>query len=152
MDIAFVSFCMGANSTIIAMSKQPEAFAKVKCLVAIQPISMEVFIRTYMKRLFTPFIAALLMPMVKKFVFWRGGAPLEDMSPRNYAKDIKVPALFIQARNDPWTELSDIEGFYNDTPEPKAFHWIEDTKHRFESYTYFQDRPEVVMEWLKKWL
>lgn len=152
MDIGFVSFCMGANSTIIAMSKQPEAFEKVKCLVAIQPISMGIFIRTYAKRLFTPFIAALLMPMVKKFVIWRGGAQLEDMSPRDYAKDIKVPTLYIQARNDPWTELSDIEGFYNDTPEPKAFHWIEDTKHRFESYTYFQDRPEIVMEWLKKWL
>jgi uncharacterized protein len=152
MDIAFVSFCMGANSTIVAMSKQPEAFEKVKCFVAIQPISMEVFIRTYMKRLFSPVLTALLMPMVKQFVFWRGGTPLEDMSPRDYAKDIKVPALYIQARNDPWTELSDIEGFYNDTPEPKAFHWIEDTKHRFESYTYFQDRPKVVMEWLTKWL
>jgi hypothetical protein len=75
MDIGFVSFCMGANSTIIAMSKQPEAFEKVKCLVLIQPISMEVFIRTYAKRLFSPFIAALLMPVVKKFVVWRGADP-----------------------------------------------------------------------------
>jgi pimeloyl-ACP methyl ester carboxylesterase len=152
MNTGFVSFCMGANSTIIAMSKQPEAFEKVKCLVLIQPISMEVFIRTYMKGLFTPPLTVLLMPIVKKFVVWRGAAPLEEMSPRKYAKDIKVPALYIQARNDPWTRLDDIQGFYNDTPEPKKFYWIEDTKHRFESYSYFQDRPQKVLEWLAKWL
>ena len=40
LDIGFVSFCMGANSTIIAMSKEPAVFEKVKCLMAIQPISM----------------------------------------------------------------------------------------------------------------
>ena len=47
MNIGFVSFCMGANSTIIAMSKEPSTFANVKCMVAIQPVSMEVFVRTY---------------------------------------------------------------------------------------------------------
>src|SRR4030042_3182443 len=46
MKVGFVSFCMGANSTIIAMSKDPKAFKNVKCLFAVQPISMEVFIRT----------------------------------------------------------------------------------------------------------
>jgi pimeloyl-ACP methyl ester carboxylesterase len=53
MPVGFVSFCMGANSTIIAMSKEPAAFKNVKCLFAVQPISMEVFIRTYARKLFT---------------------------------------------------------------------------------------------------
>ncbi len=153
MGVGFVSFCMGANSTIIAMSKEPNAFKNVKCLFAVQPISMEVFIRTYTRKLLTPIGAKLLLPMVKKFIVWRGAYPLEEMSPRKYVKDLKVPTMYVQARNDPWTDLSDIQGFYEDTPDnPKGFFWIEDTTHRFESYSYFQNRPEKMLEWIKKWL
>ncbi|MCX6000034.1 MAG: hypothetical protein NTU41_10740, partial [Chloroflexi bacterium] len=66
MDVGFVNFCMGANSTIIAMSKEPAAFRNVKCLFAVQPISMGVFVRTYARRRFTPVGARLLLPMIKK--------------------------------------------------------------------------------------
>ena len=150
--VGFVSFCMGANSTIIAMSKEPEVFKDVKCLIAIQPISMEVFIRTYAKKILTPLGAALLFPFIKMFVRLRSGSRLEDMSPKEYVKDIKVPMLYVQARNDPWTDFSDIQGFFDNTSEPKEFFWIEDTKHRFESYSYFQDKPEKMLEWLEKWM
>jgi alpha-beta hydrolase superfamily lysophospholipase len=151
-EVGFVSFCMGANATIIAMSKRPEAFKGVKCLMAIQPISMEVFIRTYMKLMLTPPLALLLMPLVKMFVVLRGAHPLGKMSPKEYAKDIKVPTLYVQAIHDPWTELTDILSFYEATPPPKEFFWIENTKHRFESYSYFQDKPEMMLAWINKWL
>ena len=153
MNVGFVSFCMGANSTIIAMSKQPEVFKNVKCLFAVQPISMEVFVRTYIGKFISPTGARLLMPVVKKWVLWRGADPLNKMSPADYAKDIKVPTMYVQARNDPWTELSDIKGFYQNTPDnPKDFFWIENTKHRFETYLYFQTRPAIMLEWLTKWI
>jgi uncharacterized protein len=153
MNVGFVSFCMGANSTIIAMSKQPEVFKNAKCLFAVQPISMEVFVRTYIGKFITPTGARLLMPVVKKWVVWRGANPLNKMSPADYAKDIKVPTMYVQARNDPWTELSDIKGFYQNTPDnPKDFFWIENTKHRFETYLYFQTRPGKMLEWLAKWI
>jgi len=41
--IGFVSFCMGANSTIVALSKGKERLSKVQFLVAIQPVSATVF-------------------------------------------------------------------------------------------------------------
>ena len=153
MPVGFVSFCMGANSTIIAMSKEPDAFENGKCLFAVQPISMEVFVRTYAGKLFTPFIAKILLPAVKKFIVLRGAHPLETMSPGEYVRDLSVPTMYIQARNDPWTELSDIQGFYDNTPDnPKEFSWIEDTTHRFESYSYFENKPEIMLEWIKKWI
>lgn len=171
-DIGFVSFCLGANSTIVAASKHPELFQRakpkgeapyrreqpresgsgVKCMMAIQPISMEVFVRTYYKIRLTSIGVNLFLPMVKKMMLWRGSIPLEKMSPRDFVKDIKVPILYVQARNDPWTELSDIQGFYNNTPAPKEFFWIENTKHRFESYSYFQNHPEKMLEWLERWM
>jgi alpha/beta superfamily hydrolase len=153
MSVGFVSFCMGANSTIIAMSKEPAAFKNVKCLFAIQPISYEVFVRTYAKTLFTPIGAKLLLPMVKKFMVMRGSYPIGQMSPGAYVRDLKVPTKYVQATHDPWTELSDIKEFYENTPDnPKEIFWIEDTKHRFESYTYFQDRPQQMLDWVKRWV
>jgi uncharacterized protein len=151
-EIGFVSFCMGANSTIITASKEPAVFNKVKCIMAIQPISMEVFIRKYTKTLFKSFGSKMIFPMLKKFVNLRSKHPLEKMSPYEYVKDLKVPVLYVQARNDPWTELKDIQGFFDNSPEPKEFYWIENTKHRFESYNYFEKNPEKMLDWLNKWM
>jgi pimeloyl-ACP methyl ester carboxylesterase len=152
MAVGFVSFCMGANSTIIAMSKNPQSFKNVKCLVAVQPISMQVFVRTYLKKRFTSFGGKLLFPLVKAFVNLQSKYRLEDMSPANFVKDIQVPTLYVQTRNDPWTELSDIMGFYENTRAAKEFFWIEGLTHRFQGYQYFGDNPEKMLEWLKKWL
>lgn len=153
MPVGFASFCMGANSTIIAMSKQPDRFKNVKCLFAVQPVSMEVFLRAYAGKLLTPVGIKIMLPMIKKFIVWKGAHPLEKMSPGEYVKGLRVPTMYVQARNDPWTELSDIQGFYEKTPDnPREFLWIEDTKHRFESYTYFEDKPEIMLEWIKRWV
>jgi hypothetical protein len=46
------------------------------------------------------------------------------MSPARFVKDLKVPILFVQTRNDPWTEISDILGFYENTATEKEFFWI----------------------------
>ena len=151
-DVGFVSFCMGANSTIVAMSKEPDSFVNVKCLVAVQPISMEVFVRTYLRRRFTLFGATLLFPLIEVFVNMQSKHRLQDMSPAAFVRDLKVPTLYIQTRNDPWTELSDIKGFYENTPTEKQFFWIEGLTHRFQGYQYFGDHPEKMLEWLKKWM
>ena len=150
--LGFVSFCMGANSTIVAMSKQPEAFQKVKCLVAVQPISFEVFVRSYLKKRFTPAGASLFLPMIKGFFNLQSKYRLEDMSPANFVKDLAVPTLYVQTRNDPWTELSDITGFYDGTRVEKEFFWLEGFTHRFQGYQYFGEHPEKMLEWLKKWM
>jgi pimeloyl-ACP methyl ester carboxylesterase len=148
LPTGFVSFCGGASSTIIAMSKRPEVFGNVKCLMAVQPSSMLVFMRTYLGWLSAPLLAWLLLLAVKQFIRLRGARPLEKMSAKEYAKDIKVPTLFVQAIHDPWTELTDILSMYEATPGAKEFFWIERTSHRFESYSYFQDKPEKMLEWL----
>ena len=152
MEVGFVSFCMGANSTIVAMSKQPEKFGNVKCLVAVQPISMKVFARTYMKKRLTSFGGKLLFPMIEKFVDLQSKYPLKNMSPASFVKDIQVPTLYVQTRNDPWTEPSDITGFYENTRSTKEFFWLEGLTHRFQGYQYFGDNPEKMLWWLKKWM
>jgi hypothetical protein len=51
MHVAVGQPTQEANRT--PMSRRPEMFRRVKCLVAVQPISMQVFVRTYLKRRFT---------------------------------------------------------------------------------------------------
>jgi pimeloyl-ACP methyl ester carboxylesterase len=109
-EFGLVAFCMGANATIIAMSRDPEAFARARCLVAIQPISMSVFVRSYLRSTYTR-LGLMALPLTESFRRWLGGHPLEDMSPRDYVKDITVPTLCVQGRKDPWTELSDLYVF-----------------------------------------
>ncbi|MDD1770180.1 MAG: alpha/beta fold hydrolase [Methanomassiliicoccales archaeon] len=151
-DLGFVSFCMGADSTIVAMSKCPERFYNVKCMVAVQPISMEVFVRTYFPKRFSSIGAKLLLPTVIGFVNLQSEIKLSEMSPREFVEDIKVPTLYVQTRNDPWTRMSDIEGFYEKTRSTKDFLWLEGLTHRFQGYQYFGDHPEKMLEWLGKWM
>jgi predicted alpha/beta-fold hydrolase len=112
-QVAFVSFCMGANSTIVALSKAKEELANVKCVVAVQPVSASVFVRSFMRDVFTS-ASLMLVPVVDTMCQWRGGYPLKEMSPLTYCRDIETPVLYMQAKTDPWTEPSDIESFYGD--------------------------------------
>ena len=68
------------------------------------------------------------------------------MSPRRFASDIEVPTLYIQAREDPWTELRDIEGFYEETAGPKELWLIDGIKKRFVTYNYVGENPERILE------
>ena len=146
-----VAFCMGANATIIAMSRDPEAFSRARCLVAIQPLSMSVFVRSYLRSTYTSLGLAVL-PLTEGLRRWLGGHPMEEMSPREYVKDIKVPTLYVQGRTDPWTELSDIEGMYEATRAPKEFWWLEATKSRPEAYQYVGEHPQRLVEFIEAYM
>lgn len=71
------------------------------------------------------------------------------MSPANFVKDIRVPTMYVESRNDPWTDLSDIVGFYENICSMKEFFWLEGLNHRFQAYKYFGDNPEKMLWWLK---
>jgi pimeloyl-ACP methyl ester carboxylesterase len=144
LQIGFASFCMGANSTIVALSKGGEMVEDIKFLVAVQPISVSVFFRRYMSNVYTP-LSLYLIPIVDRFVQWRGGFAFKEMSPLTYAKDVKVPALVIQAREDPWFEASDVEGVYDALAGSKELWWIEGKMRRFEAYNHVCKNPERII-------
>jgi len=146
--IGFVSFCMGANSTIVALSKGGELVEDIAFLVAIQPISANVFVRSYLKAVYTP-LSLFLMPLVDWLVQLRGGYPLRAMSPLEYAADVTIPTLFVQAREDRWTELQDIESIYEAVQGPKEFWWIEGKMKRFDAYNYIGQHPDRVLQFIE---
>lgn len=146
-EIGLVGFCMGANSTIIALSKAPDRFSMAKCLVAIQPISMSVFVRSYIRSIYTR-LGLITLPLTEFIRRQLGGQPLTKMSPLEYIKDITLPILYVQGRFDPWTELSDIQSFYDNTLSLKKFWWLEDTQSRPEAYQYVGEHPQPMIEFI----
>jgi len=136
--IIYFLFCYFLSGTVLYLNRQPVPKNPKNYGMDFEDIEFETSDNVIIK--------------VKKFVNLRSEHPLEKMSPLEYTKDLKVPVLYVQARNDPWTELDDIQSFYDNTPGPKEFYWIEDTKHRFKSYSYFQDNPQKMLEWLAKWI
>jgi hypothetical protein len=95
MDVGFLGHCMGANAVIMALSKKPEMFADVKCLIIIQPIAMKLSINLYTEDIYGGFAGVIkrLYPSVEKRSILLGSPPWEAMSPLPYVSDITVPTL-----------------------------------------------------------
>jgi predicted alpha/beta hydrolase len=147
--IGFLSLCTGANATIIAMSKVRELFKNVTCLFAVQPISANVFAKNILADKY-PFFKGFynrINQRVKKFT----GLYLEEMSPRQYVKDIVVPTAYAQTKNDKWYEEADIQGFYDDTAAEKSLIWL-DGNERFDGYNYFGNHPEKMIAFFRQHL
>lgn len=151
MPIGFVSFCMGANSTIIAQSKNPVKFEKVRAIVAIQPIAQLVFLQIYITKTFS-ILALALLPIIDLGCRIFGNCPLYKMSPANYFKDIKLPTMLIQAKSDPWTDLDLIQKYFNEIRSPKEFWLIEKFMPRFEAYNYVSKKPERIIKFFEKYV
>jgi dipeptidyl aminopeptidase/acylaminoacyl peptidase len=147
--IGFVSLCTGANATIIAMSKASGKFKNVKCMIAVQPVSADVFSKCILKAKYPMFLPMYngINKKVKKYT----GYYLEDLSPKNYIKDLKVPIMYVQVEHDPWSNKENIEGFFNNTKTEKKLLWIEG-EERFDGYNYFGKKPEEMTNFLKKYL
>ena len=130
MDVGFTCFCMGANSTIRAMGKEPETFKRIKFLFAVQPVSMKIFMQK---------VYLLNDPEAgeKEFsemdsVVQRKGLSLNDMAPTEYLKYLKIPVKYVQLRADKYTDPSDVQSFYDNTPShQKELLWLEG-EHRLD--------------------
>ncbi len=143
-EIGFVSFCMGANSTLIALAKGAARAAPVRFAVAIQPVSANVFVREYLRAVYTP-LSVPLAGIVDWFLQRRGGHALAAMTPLPYLKDVKAPIFYIQAPADRWTTVADTQSFFDGTPGEKEIWWIEGITRRFDTYNYMGEHPERII-------
>jgi alpha-beta hydrolase superfamily lysophospholipase len=148
-QFGFVCFCMGAASTMAAISKGEGHIKEARFFVAVQPVTSDVFFKCYLKDVYTP-LSMFLIPVVDRMVRWRGGYAFSEMQPGKFAGDIEIPTMYIQARDDPWTEISDIQSFYDATPSAEELWLIEGVDKRFEAYNYVGEHPERVLAFIRK--
>ncbi|EKD56054.1 MAG: hypothetical protein ACD_58C00306G0003 [uncultured bacterium] len=151
MDIGFASFCMGANATIIATSKAPDKLKNVKCAMLVQPISMLVFLRTFVKNTFTA-LSLPILPIMEFFARLGGSPKFAEESPIEYAKSVKFPTLLIQGKFDKWTELADTQKIFDNLAGEKELNLIEKPMPRFEVYNLVGGKPDKMLEFFRKYL
>ena len=151
LPIGFVSFCQGANATIIALSKGREELEQqdIRCVLAVQPIGVDVFSYSVADEFNFP---PRLLPQAEQICIARGGHALADMSPLPYAKDVFVPAMVVQAKSDPWTKLEHVQAIHDAMPGPKELLWLEGEMVRFDTYNYFGHTPGAMVEFLGEWM
>lgn len=147
MDKSFISFCTGANATFLAMKNRPALFADVDSIVAVQPISMEVFVTNFMDDKYKPF--KWLIPSIEEDIKKSTDYSFYDLSPERYVDGIIVPTLFVQAKEDRWTDYRFVEKLYNLTPyDKKKLLILKGDMHRFDTYNYFGHTPEPMLDFL----
>jgi hypothetical protein len=149
--IALFSRCLGANATLFAMERVPQAFADVRCLVACQPLSPRMVVERGLERGGIP---AGYIEEIDRRIKLRTSFSLDDMSPVNAARSVRVPALVYQVRDDVMTRPADVQAIYDAIPgqyrAAKELFWIAGTTRRWDGYLHFQQHPERVLDWLAR--
>ena len=144
--VGMIGFCM-ASASFMAMSSRTSI---PKCLAAIQPVSIDLSTKRYLKKFMGSFLASITISLASEISKMLGGYSFKDMSPLNSAKSIQMPVLYIQSQNDPWGTVEDVKSFYNATPTEKEFWVIKDLPERFDTYNYVGEHPKRIVDFLDK--
>ena len=149
MIIGLFSRCMGGVSTFAAMTRFPEAFDGVRCLLSPQPVTPRYIVQ---RRL------ALLglgdrLDDFDTLIRLNTSVGLDRRVPQEWAKNVRVPTFLYQVRRDSVTDPSDVQAMYDNVPvADKKLQWIEGTTARFEGYLEFQRRPQPMLDWFTQYM
>lgn len=144
MSVGLFSRCCGGNATMIAMTKYPEHFKDVRCMVSPQPVSL----RPFYERITEILGITDQFDNIDREIQLITSFRIDDMSPIPYAKNVQVPTFITQVHDDALTKPSDVQQIFDNIPvEDKKLFWIEGTTRRWDGYNYFPEHPEQMIEW-----
>ena len=135
MIIGLFSRCVGGNSTMFAMTRRPEVFDGVRCMVSPQPLSSGIALERALDRLG---IDQKYMAELNERIRLHTSFTIDQFSPVPWAKNVRVPTFLHQVRDDVYTRPNDVQAMYHNMPiKEKKLHWIEGTTRRWDGYAYF---------------
>ncbi len=140
--IGLLSICMGAASTTYAYGLDDglKDRSNIKAMIAVQPL------------LYSYFVEALGMPGFLqraggKVTTERLGFDLNDKSFIPDAKQINVPTMVVQNKNDPWTKMDMVQEYYDSLTVEKELKILDIEKSRFAAYDYVGREPASLFGW-----
>jgi pimeloyl-ACP methyl ester carboxylesterase len=149
MAIGLFSRCMGAVATFAAMTRFPAAFDGVRCLVSPQPVTPRYIVQ---RRLAVLGLADRLHDF-DTLIRLRTSFGLDQRTPQEWARNVRLPAFLYQVRGDILTDPSDVQAMYDNIPiAEKKLQWIEGTTARFDGYLEFQRRPQPTLDWFARYM
>lgn len=147
-SIGLLSFCMGASASTYAYGMGGEglrAYENIKAMIAVQPLHYKEFVKAFG-------MPSILNKAGSKISFDRTGIDLYTKTFMPDVKQIPVPTLVVQNRNDPWTDLDFVQTFYDELQVEKEMLWLELSKKRAAAYDYLGTSPEFIDEFFGRYL
>ncbi len=81
------------------------------------------------------------------------GFGFDQLSPREAARDVRLPTFVYQVRNDSMTRPADVQTISDNLgAEDKSLFWIENTTRRWDGCNYFHTNPAPVLDWFARHL
>lgn len=146
-QIGLFSICMGQSATTLAYGAENglQDYENVKAMVSVQPLGYGQFVR------------AMGIP---NFFVKRANKPIQERTGIDFStntfmpnvKDITVPTLVIQNRNDPWTDLDHVNEYYSKLNVEKDILWLDLDKKRAAAYDWIGKNPDQILAWFGKHL
>ena len=146
-QIGLFSICMGQSATTLAYGPENglQNYENVKALVSVQPLGYAKFVRAMG-------IPNFLVTMANKPIQERTGIDFRTNTFMPNVKNITVPTLVIQNRNDPWTDIDHVKEYYSKLNVEKEMLWLDLSKKRAASYDWIGKNPEKILEWFGKYV
>lgn len=149
MKVGLYSQCTGGNAQYEAMSRRPEMFENVLCMLSPLVVSMTALMGQFAKLQGVGDYLDVMDFEQKKL----GGFTNPEMTPHLFAADVKIPTFIVQVHDDLWTTPEDGERTFELLgANEKEFFWIEGTSRRFDGYNYFGQNPERMIVWFNKYM
>lgn len=126
------------------ISVPPPNVKLLRFLVAVEPASLGSLFRAGLGRIWPP-LNWILFPLVNRMCTWRGGYPLHAAALLKFAREIRIPVLYVQAGPDLGTGSGEVQSLYEVTPGPRHMWRIEGPPGRLETCAYVGDHPERML-------
>jgi len=150
MAIGLFGRCLGCNSAMFALSFYPEEFKEVRCLVGAQPLSPLYY---YEGQLALSGVPADRIEDLDRLVKMATSFSFDQLSPREAARDVRLPTFVYQVRNDSTSKPIDVQTIFDNlAASEKELFWIEGTTHRWDGYGYFSRNPAPMLAWLERYM
>lgn len=147
-NIGLLSICMGSAASTYAYGMHQEGlepYSNVKAMIAVQPLHYKEFVRAFG-------IPGFLDNFGRNRSKQRLGFDLNERTFMTNVKNISVPTLVVQNKNDPWTDLEFVQSYYDQLTVEKEILWLELSKDRAAAYDYLGTSPETLSKFFDKHL
>lgn len=151
-SIGLLSICMGQGASISAFGQEDglRNYPQLKTMIAVQPMDYGCFVHAMG-------LPNFLINSTDKAIQKRTGRDFNATSWRPFVKDVSVPTLVIQNRNDGFLDADFVDGIYNDLAVEKEMLWLDIPKkkggavpNRFAAYDWLGANPEPILNWFNQ--
>ncbi len=146
-NVGLLSICMGTSATVFAygMDNGLKKYPNIKAMISVQPLTYEKFVKAMA-------IPRFLVKKANKPIQKRTGIDFSKNTFMPYVKDISVPTLVVQNKNDPWTDPELVKQYFSELNVEKDIIWPQLSKKRAAAYDWIGKNPDNILEWFDKYI